>query len=74
MVSLFSEGAIEPCTESAAPGQGRALGSQPASSSLLTICVLGARGTCWVPWDHISDPSEWCPVIAFCSEGALGPG
>ena len=46
----------------------------PASSSLLTICVLGARGTCWVPWDHISDPSEWCPVIAFCSEGALGPG
>ena len=44
MGSLFAEGAIEPCTKSAAPRQGRALGSQPAPSSHLTICVLGLVG------------------------------
>lgn len=64
MGSLFSEGAIEPCTKSAAPGKGRALGSQPASSLHLTICVLGLVGHGGSPGVTSLAPQSgvlWCP-------------
>lgn len=55
-VRQLSEGAIDSSTESAARGQGRALGNRLGSSLLDPLPAWGLMGVAGVPWGDVSDP------------------